>query len=344
MPYEQPSMGPIFTTELVGLFKKQLRMSNLHAGEECLIITDSLFEPAFAAACLGAALDLGASAHIVTLPSSIEELPRSVRAGLAESDLIVGFTSHRLHYFESVANALASGSRALSVQQPFHVLQRLTADPTVISRTRRGAALLDRASRVRITSPHGTDLHMDKSGRAGIAHYGVADIPGHFDFWGAAMVEAAILEGTLEGTLVLNTGDIIFHLGRFIEKPTTITFEAGRVVDIAGGLDAFLLQNHLESYGDPKAFMAGHIAWGTDHRAIWTAPAVQFPQIGTGNTDSEGFYGAVQVEIGSNNDQFFRGLNNTPAHVGLSMLESSLELDGERVIDQGKFVGSLAES
>lgn len=344
MPYAPPSMGPILTTELVGLFEQQLKMSNLQAGEECLIITDSLFEPAYAAACLGAALDLGASAHIVTLPSKLDGLPRAVSVGLAESDLIVGFTSHRLHYYEELASALRSGSRALSAQQPLHVLQRLTADPTVISRTRRGAELLDSASKVRITSPYGTDLQMDKTGRAGLAHCGAADAPGLFDFWGAAMVEAALLEGTLEGTLVLNIGDIIFHLGRFIEKTTTITFEAGRAVEITGGLDAFLLQNHLDSYRDPKAFMAGHIAWGTDHRAIWTAPAVHFPEIGTGNTDTEGFYGAVQIEIGSNNDQYFGGKNNTAAHIGLSMLNSSVELDGVLVIDQGEFVGPLAET
>ena len=64
-------------------------------------------------------------------------------------------------------------------------------------------------------------------------------------------------------------------------------------------------------------------------------------QIGAGNADSEGYLGAVQVELGSNDDQFFRGAIRSAAHVGLCSLGASVALDGELVIDGGRFVGSL---
>lgn len=344
MAYGRLMTGASLAAELIGLFKYQLTMSRLQPGEDCLIVTDSAFNPTYAAACLGAALELGASAYVVTLPFDHFEPPESFGAALASSQLIVAMTTHKLHYFKEVRYALDAGARALLTVQPLHVLKRLTADPTVIARTKLGANRLDQAKTIRISSPHGTDIVMDKTGRPSLAHYGAADAPGHFDFWGAAMVETAPLEGSLEGTLVLNVGDVIFHLGRFIEAPLELTFEAGRIVDIQGGLDAFLLKSHLESYGDPNAFLAGHIAWGTDHRAIWTAPLVQFPESGAGNADSEGYYGSIQVEIGSNNDQFFRGMNQTACHLGLCMLDADLELDGECVISQAKFTGTLAEN
>jgi len=191
---------------------------------------------------------------------------------------------------------------------------------------------------IRISSDAGTELLMDKTGRSGVANYGAADEPGHLDFWGAGMVETAQLEGTLEGTLVLNTGDIVFHLGRYIEQPVTITFREGRAVKFEGGVDAFLIQNHLESYDDPNALMAGHISWGTDKRALWSAQAVQFPQPGAGGGDSEAHYGQVEIEIGSNNDVSFRGKNETKAHLGLCSLGCSLWLDDLLVIEHGEFV------
>ena len=155
------------------------------------------------------------------------------------------------------------------------------------------------------------------------------------------MVEIAPLEGTVEGALVLARGDQIFHLGRYVDDEVRIDFEKGRAITIEGGLDAFLLRSHLDAYRDPNAFAVGHIAWGTDHRAQWTAPLVQFPEAGAGNADTEGFLGSVQVELGSNDDQFFRGGIRSDAHVGLCLLGASVALDGQPVIERGRFTGSL---
>jgi len=343
MPYGRLSTNPQLSVELVELFRHQLSMSRLRSGEECLIVTDTAFDPTYASACLGAALALGASAQVVTLPYAADELPRSFGATVGMSDLLVGMTTHPLHYRDDVREALDGGSRALLAVQPLHVARRLPADADVIARTKSGARRLAHARSVRIHSPHGTDLVMDTTDRPTLAHYGAADEPGHFDFWGGAMVETAQHEGTLQGTLVLNTGDVVFHLGRFVEHPVALTFDEGRLVDVEGGLDAFLLREHLASYDDPNAFMAGHIAWGTDHRALWTAPLIQFPEAGAGNADSEGYYGNVQVQIGSNDDRYFRGTNRSRAHLGLCMLDTSVDLDGETVIDTGTIVDAPIE-
>jgi 2,5-dihydroxypyridine 5,6-dioxygenase len=342
MPYARTTTGAHVATELVALYRHQLEACRLAKGECCLIITDTAYDDTASAACLGAVLALDANPIIVTLPYGVPFPGATLASTMAEADLIIGVTTHRLHYDPHLRAALDGGTRALLAVQPTHVLHRLAADSEVVARTRTAAQRLAKANTLTIASERGTDLSMTVSNRPALAHCGVADEPGHFDFWGASMVEIAPLEGTVEGTLVLGRGDQIFHLGRYIDEDVTIRFERGRAVAIEGGLDAFLLKTHLEGYRDPNAFLAGHVAWGTDHRASWTAPLVQFPEAGAGNADTEGFLGSVQVELGSNDDQYFRGTISSAAHIGLCSLEASVALDGELVIEAGRFVGSLS--
>lgn len=338
MPYGRTETSHAAATDLVALFTHQLSACRLAPGELCLCITDTAWNPGYAAACMAAAHALGAEAYQAVFAAS-RPLPSSgLAAAWADADLIVYMTSFTLHYRPEIRAALDGGTRVLCVMQPLHVMRRLTADPDVRRRTRAGAALLDAAREIRITSDAGTDLVMDKTGRRGLAHYGAADEPGHLDFWGGAMVQAAQREGTLEGRLVLDVGDCCFHLGRFVEQRTVITFRAGRAVAFEGGLDAFLIRSELDSAGDARAFLAGHMAWGTDRRCKWTQPIVQVPEAGGGGADTEGFYGNVQIEIGSNDDVLFGGTNRTTAHLGLCLRNASLALDGRPVIVRGAFV------
>jgi 2,5-dihydroxypyridine 5,6-dioxygenase len=338
MPYGRSHSSHARAVELVELFRHQLAASRLKAGELCLCITDSAWNPAYAAACMGAAHALGADAYQMVFPVCRPLPEKSLAGAWREADLIVYMTSFTLHYRPEIRAALDAGARVLCVMQPLHVLERLTADADVRARTRAGAALLDAARIIRITSDAGTDLVMDKTGRAGLAHYGAADEPGHLDFWGAGMAQAAQLEGTLEGRLVLDVGDCCFHLGRLIEQRTTIIFREGRAVAFEGGLDAFLIRSALEAGGTDSCFLAGHMAWGTDTRANWLQPLVQVPEAGGGGADTESFYGNIQIEIGSNNDVAFGGRNAAPVHLGLCILNADLSLDGRPIIERGEFV------
>ena len=338
MSYGRLVKTPAAAAEFAGLFRKQLKACNLQPGEMCLVVTDTGFNPIYAAAAMGAALDLGAEAYQMVLPYTHPIPKKSWGPAWRDADLIVYSTTHPLHYTRQMREAQEAGARTYMVMQPLHVLQRLTFDASVKQRTIAGAKLLDAAREIRISSDAGTDLVMDKTGRPGVGHYGAADRPGHGDGWGAGIVEAAELEGTLEGTLVLNRGDICFHLGRYIDDPVTITFRAGRAVKFEGGLDAFMIERYLHSVDDENAFNAGHMAWGTDHRAQWLGQAFQFPEAGAGGADTESFYGNVQIEVGSNNDISFRGKNAAKAHLGLCSLDCSLYLDGQQIIDHGRFV------
>jgi 2,5-dihydroxypyridine 5,6-dioxygenase len=321
---------------LVDLFRHQLAASRLVPGERCLAITDSAWDPACAVACVEAARALGAEPQLVVLRAD-QPVDGPALATAVHADLVVYMTSFTLHYRPEIRAALDAGARVLAAMQPAAVLARLPYDPEVRRRVTAGAALLDPARTIRITSAAGTDLVMDKTGRRGLAHYGAADRPGQLDFWTAGMVQAAQREGTLEGRLVLDTGDCCFRLGRFVEAPTAIVFERGRAVAFEGGPDAARIRTALEAGGDDAAFMAGHMAWGMDDRAEWGPQVFAGPDAGAG-AHIEAFDGNVQIEIGSNDDVAFGGRNRTPVHLGLCIRHASLWLDGTPVIAEGRFV------
>lgn len=324
--------------ELIGLYKHQLKMCNLKPGELCLAITDMAYNPVYADACLGAAADLGAEILKLTLPFNGSLPKKAWGAALVQADLVVYSTTHTLHYTEEVRKALEQGTRVLMVMKPLHAMERTKADPIVIRRTKAGGKLLEQANQIRITSDAGTDIVMERGDRPAVAHYGVADVPGHLDGWGAGIIETAPIEGTVEGTIVLDIGDQIFYLARYVERPVKVVFKEGRVVDIQGGVDAFLLRKHIESFHEESAWMAGHFATGTDHRALWAAQALQFPEPGTSPGDAEAFLGNVQIEIGSNDDVAFQGKNRSSAHLGHCMLNCNLYFDEIQILDHGKIV------
>jgi 2,5-dihydroxypyridine 5,6-dioxygenase len=321
----------------VDLFRQQLAASRLGAGQACLAITDTAWDPTYATVCLEAARSLGAQASLVTLEAD-RPITGASLAPSADADLVVYMTAHTLHYRPEIGAALDAGARVLAVMQPWSVLRRLTFDREVKRRVTAGAALLDPARRIRITSDAGTGLVMDKTGRRALAHYGAADEPGHLDFWSAGMVQAAQLEGTLEGRLVLDVGDCCFSLGLFIERPTSLTFEGGRVVAFEGGREAARIRAALEAGGSESAFLAGHMAWGMDRRAHWEAPLTQYPDGRFSGADIEAFDGNVQIEIGSNDDVAFGGRNRSTVHLGLCLRRASLWLDEAPVIARGRFV------
>ena len=321
---------------LVAVFRHQLAASRLAPGERCLAITDTRWDPACAAACLAAARALGSEVEVLVLPAD-EPIDGTVLMSATGYHLVVYMTSFTLHYRPEIRAALDAGARVLAAMQPAAVLARLPFDAEVRRRVSAGAALLDPALEIRITSPAGTNLVMDKSGRRALAHYGAADRPGQLDFWTAGMVQAAQLEGTLEGRLVLDAGDCCFRLARVVEQPAAIVFERGRAVAFEGGRDAALIRAALEAGGDEGAFMAGHMAWGMDDRAEWGPHLFTSPDRG-GGAHIEAFDGNVQIEIGSNDDIAFGGRNRTSVHLGLCLRRASLWLDGTPVIADGRFV------
>jgi 2,5-dihydroxypyridine 5,6-dioxygenase len=155
--------------------------------------------------------------------------------------------------------------------------------------------------------------------------YGIADEPGRWDNFASALAVRAPAD--VNGTLVLQPGDILFPWERFCLEPVRMTIADGSIRSIDGGFDAWQISSMIESYDDPRAYAVSHIGWGLNQNAAW---------VPTTELDSRSYCGSVMFSTGPNTE--FGGDNDTPCHIDIPMRDCTVRLDGELVVDRGRIV------
>jgi 2,5-dihydroxypyridine 5,6-dioxygenase len=205
-------------------------------------------------------------------------------------------------------------------------------DAEIRRRSLAGAQRTEAAREVRITSRAGTDLTMRKDGRIGAYQCSVADKPGRWDHWPTGMVYCAPLEDSAEGVLVVQPGDVLPTSLQHARSEVRLTFRQGKVQNVTGGPEATQIEAMLRAAGDDGAYRLAHAGWGTDPRADWRVVGM----------DSESLSGAVTVALGRNIFSSpaphcgLGGVNRSRLHYDMCMLGTSLYLDGELVVDEGR--------
>lgn len=327
--------------DLVGLVYRELQLSKLNRRETLVVFTDTRTNPNYASAFLGAGKELAASAFEVKVPALPDR--EGVMTDLApvlhileRADFVADLSTGGVLflYSKGLADILEHGTRVLQVRGSEDQLRRCFPCEEVRARTRRGAAWLEKAGKIRVTSQAGTTLSMSKTGRRAHTQYGISDVPGRWDSWPSGFLYCAPLEETANGVLVLDVGDLLVMLGRYVAAPVSLHVENGRVIAVEGGVDAGLLRERLESSGDEDAFMISHIGWGTDPRARWTEVAERGTQEGA--RDARSVYGNVQIAFGAN--YALGGRNRTPAHEDLILRRADFFLDETEVVRSGVIV------
>jgi 2,5-dihydroxypyridine 5,6-dioxygenase len=240
-----------------------------------------------------------------------------------------------LHSPEQV-EILNAGTRMLLIVEPPELLESRIPTNELRRQVEEGGEILKRARTLRITSPAGTDVTMALGEYPVITQYGLTDIPGRWDHWPSAFLYTWPNEGGTNGRVVLNTGDFIWPLNRYLETPVTLTIQDGYIRNIEGEADARILRDQMASFEDPEAYAVSHIGWGVDKRADWDS-LKKFP-ISVGN-DLRSFAGNVQFSTGPNTEA--GGNRHTLGHFDLPMLGCTLTLDGVPVVRDGVIVEPL---
>jgi 2,5-dihydroxypyridine 5,6-dioxygenase len=338
------------TAELIPLFKGELEACKIKAGDTVALFTDPRTNPHYPAAFFGAAKELGAHVFQIVVPYMTKS---TATVGRAYSDDVipsvavleamkpctlvvdmstVGWLQTNVHN-----EVLKAGARTLMVKEPEEVLRRMKApDPDVVRRALAGAQAIEAAKSIRVTSPAGTDLRFDKTGRPGKGRRGFSDVPGHWGHWPSGQITCAPLEGSAEGVLVVGIGDIMLRLERYVEEPIRCTFEKGRMTTIDGGLDAMLLKEYLAAWKDERAYIPAHVGWGIEHRCIWYTMALR--HVRGGVMDAESFYGNVLLGMGANFMGDLGGATRTPAHMDFCLRNCDFYLDGRLIVTGGEIV------
>ncbi|MGE0803458.1 MAG: leucyl aminopeptidase, partial [Lautropia sp.] len=231
----------------------------------------------------------------------------------------------------------SAGVRILRVVEPFAVLEQMFPTEDLRRRVEYQKSMLEGAAELRITSGGGTDIRYTLGQYPVIAEYGYTDEPGRWDHFPSGFAFTQGNDRDVTGQVVLMPGDIFAAFKRYVQSPVVLTIRDGQVVDIRGdGLDAILLRDYIESFGDPRGYAVSHIGWGLNERANWHRFATSPDSSREYIMNALSFYGNVLFSTGPNTE--LGGRNDTPCHMDLPMRDCSLWVDDVQVLDKGRVV------
>jgi leucyl aminopeptidase (aminopeptidase T) len=292
-------------------------------GENVLVVCNPVTEEIGALMRIEAQGD-GADATLAVISerdSHAAEPPRPVAAAMAAADVVLAPTVQSLSHTAARKEASEAGVRIGTLPGVTEeMLTRLmTGDLDEIRR--RGwavVAALNGGSEARITCRHGSDLRLGLEGRLGIVDAGELSNRGAFGNLPCGEGFIAPLEGTAEGTLVVDGS--IAGIG-LLDTPTSLTVRKGHLTDTTGSDGAALME--LLSVHGPDGTSVAELGIGTNEEAILTGNILE----------DEKILGTAHVAFGAS--AAIGGTVQVPVHLDCVVLEPTIEIDGETIVSGG---------
>jgi len=256
------------------------------------------------------------------------EPPHAVAVAMKNVDVVIYITNrHGMAHTDARKDATAAGVRTyqmIAVPEDYLLKDNVTsADIEQIKNcTEKLAQRLTAASRVRVTTPAGTDITMSLEDRQGLAIHPLWEVVGGLPDYAEAAI--APVEGTAEGKLVIDIGVLGWEY--VFKEPLKCTVKSGKVVDVKGGKeDAEKYRKIIAT--DENASNIAELGIGTSHT---------IPRIYRATRRDGAMAGNVHIAVGRNNDiggQTWSGVH----HDGL-INSPTVELDGDVVVRDGELV------
>lgn len=295
-------------------------------GEQVLVITDELRRP-IGVSIFEAARSVGAEAILVEIIEREihgREPPPAVAAAMLEADVIIAPTSKSLSHTTARKRATERGARVATMPKVTEEMMRraLAADPRKLELLGRAYAdALTGASTARLLSPGGSDCVFDLTGRTAISDDGNLTTPGSFGNLPAGEAFIAPVEGRTSGSIVFDGS-----LGEdgITPGPVTVRIEKGRIVEVEGGPAPKF--ESLPSTAGALAWEVAELGIGTNDRAIITGNILEDEKV------------ASTVHVAFGNNATIGGTTEVASHQDGVVLDATLEVDGEMILDRGKLL------
>ncbi|HKY80299.1 MAG TPA: hypothetical protein VJM09_02365 [Sphingobium sp.] len=333
--------------KLTELFRKQFELCNVKPGETIAILSDLASRPEYVGAAFAAAEQLGANIYDLR----VNNVPVWTKVGVetvgsckgtveafAAADLLVAL--HVPFFTKWLKVVRDSGTRVLIVIDHPDDLEAAMSPKGLKEALLLAGDRLSKARTMRITSDAGTDLSVQIGDYETSWQYGYADEPGRVDHWGGGHVLTYPNEGTANGTVVIQSGDIIvLPYTRYVENDIRLTIRDGYVREIEGGLDAKLIKHWLEDNragpDDMDGYAISHLGWGMNPNARWDNIALYGDDPERAQGSARAFAGNFLFSTGPNTQG--GGNRATKGHIDAPMRECSVQLDGDLIMDHGRF-------
>jgi 2,5-dihydroxypyridine 5,6-dioxygenase len=255
-----------------------------------------------------------------------------VVSALGQAGFVVDCTLEGLMHAKETPAILKAGARVLVVSNEHpEALERLAPDPALEAKVRAAVKMLRGAKRMRVTSAAGSDLAVDMAGAVTVGVWGWTDRPGTLAHWPGGVVVSFPKRGTVNGTLVLDRGDVNLTFKRYLESPLRLTLSDDYMTNIEGeGTDAELMRGYLAAWGERDAYAVSHVGFGMNPKARYEALAM-YDQRDSNGTELRCVAGNFLFSTGANE---FAG-RYTAGHFDLPVMRTTIEIDGTVVVREG---------
>jgi 2,5-dihydroxypyridine 5,6-dioxygenase len=199
-----------------------------------------------------------------------------VVAALRNAGFVVDCTVEGLMHAPETRDILKAGARILVISNEHpEALERMAPDGALEQRVRNAVKMLRGAKRMTVRSGAGTSLEIDLTGASTVGVWGWTDRPGTLAHWPGGLVVSFPRQTAVNGTLVLDRGDMNLTFKRYIESPVRLTLQCDYVTCIEGeGADAELMRSYFAAWGDKEAYAVSHVGFGMNARARTEALAM----------------------------------------------------------------------
>ena len=256
--------------------------------------------------------------------SHAAEPPRSVAAAMTAADVVLAPTVQSLSHTEARAAATAAGVRLATLPGvTAEMLARvMSADMEGLRRKGEAvAAALERGSEARITCANGSDLRLGLEHRHAIPDAGDLRASGAWGNLPCGEGFIAPVEGTGEGTLVVDGS--IAALG-LVDEPVRLTVSEGHLT-AADGEAGEKLMELLTAHG-PDGTNVAELGIGTNEKAILTGEVLE----------DEKILGTAHVAFGASASM--GGTVQVPVHLDCVITRPTVEVDGEAIVRDGELL------
>ncbi len=252
-----------------------------------------------------------------------EEPPPLVADAMAKADVVVAPTVTSVTHTAARRRACKLGARMATmpgITEEFFV-RGLSADYGEIQRmTAMIHAYLDKAAVAHVTSPSGTDLHLDIRNPAvvsdgNLANKGICtNLP---------TGETELAPRNAKGILVAD------RCGEYITEPTRLELKDGHIVSFEGSPSGRRFKRLIEEArkrdGNDNGSFIAEFAIGTNKYARVTGNVLE----------DEKVFGTCHVAFG-NNMSYPGGRNASTLHIDTIVFKPTITLDGQLIMKNGK--------
>ena len=298
---------------------------SLRAGETVLIVTDMVQEK-IAKVLSAAAVERGAEVIVSIMKPrkrAGEEPPKIIAESMKHADVVLIPVSYSVTHTFAVKEAAESGARLLVLTdftEEMLISGGIEADFRSIKPICKGVAdAFTKGSKVHVTTPGGTDLWLDITGRRGNALYCVVE-PGEFSTIPTVEANSSPVEGSANGRIVADASIPYLGIG-VLDEPVVVDVKDGFITDIRGGRQAEVLKRDLASHNDPNCYNIAELGVGLNPKCRLCGIMLE----------DEGVISTAHIGIGTSIT--LGSVVKAPTHYDLLMWNPRIEVDGRVIVD-----------